>query len=873
MIIGKYKDPPNRYRGSCLLSLLLPILIAANAWASGGSLFDVDSAQVSSTLENYFRQAQDAVSNHDVRLARQQLSLISFKIEKYGNLIAKNDKKIYDSRVSTLKTSIKSTIDSLVLVNLSIIRTKGQAAGIEFRQKCAASGLSEIELAQVDEAIVNATSEEAPKASQYVEPSPPPPSPQPQPRERESLPAVPKKDSAAARPKTTIISTAPVQAAVPAPQKNPLLQPAPAPFKFQPAPPAPEQVELPRWAVDTAAASAQQPAAGTNHGRTMAASNAAKVFGLMNEGKNEEAMTVFNIYQENMRQYLSPAQFEQLKAMVDNAYAQDQNRRGRAQQAAQTIDDLVDQDRSAEAFAQFRAKRDELKQILGKDEFNRLETKVGRASVEFGKAQGAANVRAREIRAMLSNQKVEEASAAFEQSRAELQRCLSKDAFDELRKEVSSAIDSIKDKKRQTTLCAREIRSLIDEGKGSAANAKFSENRLLLQQNMDDKSFITLASEASKATGDFFSRQAKAQADLTRIDSLIACKRSEPAWNTFEKSKDALRKNLADDKRFFELKDRVIKAYDDFSERNKKARQSERRIESLIRHHEGRDAHIAFRLDAEPLREFLDAQRFKKLEDAQQRAYLDYESNVAAARLLAQDIDGLLTQKRVEQAYDAYKKARDQFDRYLDNDKLIDDLEKRIKEAWSDYEKRKRRAVSMVRQVQWFIQHDQGEQAQTQLKKVRPELVGFMDPKQLAGLDEASSQAAMKFYAAKALAEKNSARVRGLIDQKKFEEAYKLFKELRSNLEQYLSETTYTNLRNETTNAFDEYEGKKKKSKDFARQLKFLVERKKIQEANKAFQSNRAALKQYLSAKEFSRIEKMIVGKSAPGGAKSPIVN
>ena len=174
MIIGKYKDPPNRYRGSCLLSLLLPILIAANAWASGGSLFDVDSAQVSSTLENYFRQAQDAVSNHDVRLARQQLSLISFKIEKYGNLIAKNDKKIYDSRVSTLKTSIKSTIDSLVLVNLSIIRTKGQAAGIEFRQKCTASGLSEIELAQVDEAIVNATSEEAPKASQYVEPSPPP---------------------------------------------------------------------------------------------------------------------------------------------------------------------------------------------------------------------------------------------------------------------------------------------------------------------------------------------------------------------------------------------------------------------------------------------------------------------------------------------------------------------------------------------------------------------------------------------------------------------------------------------------------------------------------------------------------------------------
>jgi hypothetical protein len=639
-----------------------------------------------------------------------------------------------------------------------------------------------------------------------------------------------------------------------------IIQTPPSKSSIQPQ--APGVSQGPHFVADTSVSSA-----GNERGKATAGTIAAKVNGLVREGKNEEAMTVFNIYQHNLREFLSLAQFEQLKSVVDNAYTLEQNRRAKFRQIEQNIDDLVDQDRSAEAFNLFRAKREELRENINKDEFDRIETKVGRAVVNFGKAQGAANARAREIRALVSNQKIEEASSAFEESRVELQRCLSKDGFEQLRSELSSAINAIKDKKKQATLCIRDIRSLIDEGKGLAANAKFTENRPLLQQNLDEKSFYNLAMDVSKANGDFFARQARAQADLTRIDSLIACKRNDAAWTVFDQSKKTLRKDLADDKRFFELKDRVVKAHDEFSAKKKKAEQTAHRIESLIGHHEGREAHMVFRLDFELLKEFLEALRFKKIEDAQQRAYVDYESNVAAARLMAQDIDGLLTQKRVQQAYESYKKAQDLFDRYFDNDKNIDDLEKKVKMAWAEFQKRQRWALSFIRQIQWLMDHKQGDLAYAQFKKARPDLIGYIDLKQLSELDTATAHADRKFIEAKAQAEKNTSRIREFVDQKHFEEAYRLFKNLKSSLEQYLSETTFTNLRNEVTNAYDEYEGKKNKAQDYARKLKFLVGRKKYKEAYQDFQPNRAALKQYLSAQEYSQLEKMIAGKNA--GARS----
>jgi hypothetical protein len=854
------------FRPAVVLTMVFPVLFdllaffsigfGGAAWASGGALFEVDSGQVASNLENYFQQADEAVAKHQIRLARQQLSLIGFKIEKYSALIGKNEKKTYTSRLSALTTSVKRIIDSLVQVNLVILRKNGPAAGIEFRQKCASEGLSETELAPVDEAIVNvSSSNEAPQAqipaaetqpTQVEQTQVPAAEPQPTPRQPEISEIVPKKDSTMLPPQ-----------AVPAPA-------APAPPPSPPAPVIKTVPEAPPAGPDTSVKAPEPTFAEIDRGKKMATSTAAKVLGLVSDGKNEDAMTIFNIYQANMRQFLPPAQFEQLKSAVNNAYIQDQNRLRRAQQVAQTIDDLVE-DRVAEAFALFQEKREELEKNIGKDEFDKLGKKVGRAYVEFGKAQGAANVRAREIRALVSNQQIEKASTAFEQSRVELQRCLSKDAFEALRLEVTRAVDALRDKKKQCLVCVRDIRSLIKEGNGVAAYSRFMENRPLLEQHLDEKSFASLASDVGQAKSDFFARQAKAQAELTRIDSLIACKRIESAWDRFKQSKDALRRDFADDKRYFDLKDRVGRAYDDFSDSKKRALKSERRILSLVKDHQGRDAYMSFMLDAGLLGEYLEPGRFKKLENEARCANADYESKAAAARRAAMDIEGLLIKKQIEEAYSAFKKAEQSFDRYLDDGASIDALKKKVREAYSEFRKRQKWSVSLIRHVRWLIDHAKGNQAYTQFHKARNELALFIDAKQIASLDTATAAANRRYLAAKALAEQNAKRVGLLLDQKRFEDAYRQFKDLRGALEEYLSETSFNNLRNEVTNAYDEWKEKKKRAEDYAKQLKFLVSKNKTQEAYSVFQANRASLKQYLTAKDFSKLEKMMAARPAFG--------
>ena len=874
-------------RFSCLVRIVrtaafLCVLYAGIAHAAG-ALFEIDSAQIAATIENYFLQAQQAVSSHDIRLARQQVSMVSFKMEKYVQSI---DKKSYDTRLSTIKTAIKRVVDSLVQVNLLVVKNNGQAAGIDFRRECAAAGLSETELAPVDEAIANAAStDERPRVQPASQPviapapirQPPPVQPvlaqqqatapvKEPPRPQQSVGNGTKFTNAAPPEKKEAVSpTTPSFA--PAPAAAPVFEPQPKVSFAEETPSVRQRIspeesprpQTPDFAAKTPAAPVNEP---TYRGTSDAAANVAKVNGLLRENKFEEAWTVFNIYQENLRQNLPPQDFQQLKATVENAYSQDQSRRSRAAGAVQTIDDLVDQNRSAEAFALFRASREDLKSILAKSEVDRLETKVGRAYVEFGKAQGAANARARDIRALITSGNVEEAAASFEKQRAELTRCLSKEAFEELRRAIDAAIDAVKDQKKQTLICVRDIRSLINEGQGFAAAAKFADNKAALQRSMDEKPFAALTQEVTKAKTDFYIRQTNAQADLVRIDSLIAAKRIESAYAAFEKSKETLRRDCADDKRFFDCKDRVVKAYDEMRQKLKTARHSAKNIETLVRKQKGFEAHVAFQVDAELLREGLEAQAFKKLEETVGKAYVDYGANVAAARLMAQDIESLLAKGQIERAYEAYKKAQHVFDRFLASDRIIDELEQKIKQAYAHRQKQKRWAQTCIRDIQWLMDHTQGNRAYEQFVKAKPELSSCIEPKQLLALDSAVSRAEKKYLTEKALVEKKAVRIGGLIDQKHFEEAYALFTSLRKDLETYLPEQSFTNLRNETTNAYEEYEGKKAKAREYAKQLTFLAERKRMQEANNGFQSNRAALKLYLSAQEFGKLETMIIGKS-----------
>jgi len=356
---------------------------------------------------------------------------------------------------------------------------------------------------------------------------------------------------------------------------------------------------------------------------------------------------------------------------------------------------------------------------------------------------------------------------------------------------------------------------------------------------------------------------------VQRIDSLIAAKKTDQARDFFTQRKDSLRIELGDDKRFFDLKDRVRTAYDDNNKKKKKSYRSVKKINSLIEDNKGKEAYFLFLQEAGALREFLDAESFAKLSESVKNASINFEAGAIAARKMMSGIDALLKQRRFEQAYSTFKTVRDTFDHYLEDDPAIKALGRRTDSSFSAYRKHKRWASDMVDEIRWFIDKNQGNEAVALLGKVRPELALYLEPIALKAIDSTTTKANNQYLAAKALAGKNLLRLDGLLDKKKFEEAYALFKELRPALEPYLPEATFTNLRNEVTNAYDEVQDKKNRAHDYAKELKDLVWDKKFKEARQGFWENQKSLKQYLDPQTYADLEKTITGTPKKAGAKA----
>jgi hypothetical protein len=848
--------------------------------AEESSLFNVDAQQAIEVIENYFRQVDSALAAGDIRVAKQKLSFINFKLQKYKDEIGKDQGKTYNDRMSGQNASVLHIIDSLVKVNLSVLKKSGRQEGIQFRRQLEARGLTEDQLGPVDEAIINASPTEEPSAP------PPPPPPLKTETQIESFSHIARYDAPIPELESKPEKT-PQPKALSAKQESPPKLPPP-PVEKEPEPAAqspwpesaaPESPAL-SWpkasepgSMDRTASPVAEAAVdpGVQKAKVQAQSNATRVTALLTQGKTDEAMSIFQFYRSNMEKFLPMADFAKLQSALDAATAKDQQRRADATRIARSIDDMVDQNHSAEAYDKFQAQRDQLKQYCEKDEFSRLEEKVGRAQLAFGKAQALAHARAREIRTLLMNN-VAEALAAFARSQDELKRSLPKDSFEELRKDVAKAETKIRDKQKQSQYCRREIVDLIEKGKGAAAFARFKENKPLLQAYLVDSSYSSLATAVINANNDFYTRQGKAQTELHRIDSLIAAKKIEQARDLFSQRKDTLRYNLNDDKRFFDLKDRVRTAFDEFSKNKKMALRSEKKITSLVQRNKGRDAYLIFLQDAGLLKEFLDAGVYQKLSEAVKNASRDFEAGAIAARKMASGIESLLKQRRFEQAVTTFKATRDTFDHYLEDDPAIEALGKRADSSFTAFRKHKRWATDRVEDIQLYIDEKKGDQARTLYEKVKPELSLYLETIAMKPLDSAVTAGEKSYLAAKTLAEKNVKRLDKLLDQKHFEEAYSLFKELRPSMEPYLPEATLTNLRNEVTNAYEELQQKKNKAEDYASKLKDLVWDKKVKEARQGFKENQKSLKQYLDAAAYADLEKTVMsgGSAKKSSAKAP---
>jgi signal transduction histidine kinase len=183
-----------------------------------------------------------------------------------------------------------------------------------------------------------------------------------------------------------------------------------------------------------------------------------------------------------------------------------------------------------------------------------------------------------------------------------------KDAFEDLRRDIASAYAVILDQKKQSKYLCRTIASHIKAGNGMAAWDLFNGNRLLLQQHLDQARFFSLESNVQKARHNFLTRQNRAQSLANAIDSLLDRSRIEEANAQFQDIKKRLKTDLADDKRFSALKDRLSDAYADL-----RAKQQITRILSLLAQNQVEEAYDAFNSVEADLRFYLEPFEYESI--------------------------------------------------------------------------------------------------------------------------------------------------------------------------------------------------------------------------------------------------------------------
>lgn len=772
------------------------LALSGTGQAGGDNLLSESSEQVAADLDSSFIAAEASCANGDVRAVRRQASLINITIKKQGAKLSVDQRKAYQNRLSGLTWSLRRSIDSLVNENLTVIGKKGKKAGQEYRQVLGRDkGLSETELAPVDQAIaeggIQAAPEPPPLYSTPAEQAPPPAVAAPKP-------------SAPARPMT------------------------PA------AEPLPGNAEAER-----------NSAAAREH--------ATEVRGLLDAGKIEDARTVFRIHEPQIQRFLEPAAYKSLKASVDAAALKDEGRRKEAAAKVREIERLREANRIPEAFAALNKSRDQLKQNLNKEEYEAFVKGVNQAYAAFIQAQLTANDTARALRDLLAELKIEAAQATFEARRAMLKAGLSRDAFEGLNREVSAAYNALQDTKKRCELLCREIASLEQAGSGRAAAALFADNEALLKVNLDGPKFSALASGVAAAKKDAARRQARAFARVAAIDSAIAASRVEAAQAMFEESRDRLRFDLDDDKRFSALKDRLSDALADLHRKQQSATRTLQEIEDLIRRHEGRKAADLFRQESASLKKYCERKEYLKLENDVTLANAEYTAKSDAARKTAAFIEGLLSQEKVEQAYARYKSAEDDLDFYLGSDRKIEALGKKVIRSWNEVQERKDKAASMVAQIRRLIEKKQGKQAAALYAQNRADLARWVDSQTRAALAAEADRANKEHQAAESRIRQSAARLRAMLAQKKTEEAYAAFNAQESDLRFYLDTADFAVLEKQVESANSALQEKKQQALHIVKTLDRFLDAKRGDSAYAIFSRNRTFLAAHLNAETYAK--------------------
>lgn len=785
-------------------------------------LFSVDPEKVKSDFEGYFDDIERHLSECNIISARQVLRLAENKAEQYKSLFSREEKKRYKEDIASLYLYLDRKVDSLVNVNLAVLKEKGVSEAIEFRRLLSGQyGVPETKLATVDDAIMTGTSMDQMEKEDKIRDD------AVQALDEGRYPS--EIDDASVR----IVAERLAKARADSIRIEEARQDSIARVE--------EEERRQRQIQEENSAKAR--------------STLLKIEQLLGEGEFEEAHTVYKIYKPNLSQYLSAQEFESITNRVQTAYTGLKEKRDWASRYSRELLALADKGKGTDAYNGFMDKRADLEKYLVHEEYRSLESAVNEANEDYLKNLERTKSSVSRIEELLSGKKVEKAYSLYQKSKADIAVYLEKGVSDDLNVRVQNAYDTMQDKKKWALLYEKDIQSLIKKRLGTEANQKFIAGRADLEQYLNTHAFKELEADVAAADRDFKQNQTKCQASAAGIHAFLNEKKIEEAYAAFSRISDNL-KHYLDGATYEKLASRVQESYRNLQDMRRWAAGMLQEINTLIEDRQGAEAYEKFRNERVNLKEYLDPKIFASLENNVNRAKGAYVSNQAKAVADVKNILSLLAKEMIEEAYASFQKEKDSLKIYMESDSAYSALRSKVQNEYNFLQGRKRWTAQYVRKINTLIERKEGEEALAVYQKEIAELKKYMTPQDFQSLHTSVVNADNEYKENQKKARFAADRINALLAQNETEKAYEAFQKVKSSLSHYLDdEQAFTLLNSKVQEAYNALQARRKQASQQTKKIYGHIERNEGVAAYSLFQANRADLKKNLTDQEFTSLE------------------
>jgi hypothetical protein len=467
-----------------------------------------------------------------------------------------------------------------------------------------------------------------------------------------------------------------------------------------------------------------------------AARNAcARINGLLSQKQVVRAHAEYRNAEDDLSFYLAddPAA-DSLQKRESRDWNAWQERNRRASSTVRQINGLISERKGNFALAQLRSSRAELQNYIEPPTLAKLDVDAARADREYSAKKAQAERSTALVLSLLNQNKIEDASMAFDTLENDLRFYSAPEVFDDLRTRVESSNRLLQGKKSEAQKVITAINNLIADERGDSANTLFIKNANLLRNYSAGSAYKKTSERVAQAKQAYEKNVREAGVTASRLKTMAQHSlNAEAAYDQFKYERGYFAHYL-DKSNFASLETSLRTSHDSFMERRKESHVIVTGLKRMLRDRQYTIAKSMFDQNNKQLACYLPTDEYMEIMTNVTVAYTNSIHGRSSANATAGKIRELLAEGKVIDAYTAFKESRSMLEQYLPEIEFTG-IKTEVTAACEEREKKTGKAKEYAKMIKQHIEKKQTTEAYHDFKQNRTELNEYLDAQTYADLE------------------------------------------------------------------------------------------------------------------------------------------